>query len=51
MFASCEYRALPDRGLCVRLIICPEESYRVWWSVGLSVFDEPHTGGLGLLGL
>jgi len=31
MSVSCECCVLSGRGLCVRLIICPEESYWVWW--------------------
>jgi hypothetical protein len=30
MSVSCECCVLSGRGLCVGLIICPEESYRVW---------------------
>jgi len=30
MDVSCEYYVLSGRGLCVGLIIRPEESYRVW---------------------
>ena len=30
MFISCECCVLSDRGLCVRLIIRPEEFYQVW---------------------
>ena len=30
MDVSCEFCVLPGRGLCVGLIIRPEEFYRVW---------------------
>jgi hypothetical protein len=30
MFVCCECRVLSRRGLCVGLITCPEEFYRVW---------------------
>jgi len=30
MLVSCECCVWSGRGLCVELITCPEESYRVW---------------------
>jgi len=30
MFVCCEGRVLSGRGLCDKLIIRPEESYRLW---------------------
>jgi hypothetical protein len=46
---ACEGCVLLGRGLCDGPITHPEESYWVWCV--LSVIEEPHRGGLGLLGL
>jgi hypothetical protein len=45
----CKCCVLSGRGLCEGPITRPEESYRVW-CVELSVIEEPHRRGLGLLG-
>ena len=50
MSVSCECCVLSGRGLCVGLITCPEESYRVWcvsnvWSWSVVKWD-----GIGPLG-
>jgi hypothetical protein len=46
----CEYCVLTSRGLCDWPITRPEKSYRMW-CIQLNVMEEPHRGGLGLLGL
>ena len=49
MSVSCEYRVLSGRGLCIGLIIRPEDSYRVWcvwvWSCSPIVRRPWPTGG------
>jgi len=45
MFVSCECCVLSSRGLCDGLIICPEESYRMWCV--LSVIVNPWQWGEG----
>jgi hypothetical protein len=54
MFVSYEWCVLLDRGLCVGLIIRPEESYGVWcvlvWLWSLDDKEEPaHWGVLAPL--
>jgi len=33
MFVCCECCVLSGRGLCNKLITCPEESYRLWYVI------------------
>jgi hypothetical protein len=55
MFVFCESCVLSGRGVYDWPIPRPEESYRVFvyvcLSVCLSVIEEPHRGGVGQLGL
>ena len=51
IFATCECCVLSRRCFCVRLITCPEESYRMWcvWVWSWSLGKEEALAHLGLL--
>jgi len=50
MYVSCECCMLSNRGLCDGLIIRPEESYRMWCVLSVSVKPWQWGGGLDPLG-